>query len=127
MAQELTLNLDYRFIKGGKDTGKETLLSNAKFDVAGNRDLDTVQEVGFAAKEAVQKAEVVATGAMLIVKNLDATNFVNLFTDGSSGTGITKIGPGQVAVLPAVHADAAVPALQADTAMCRCRIIWVEA
>jgi hypothetical protein len=61
----------------------------------------------------------------VLVKNIDATNFVQLATS-NGGTGIfAKIAPGRAAIFPAE--PTATYYVKADTAACRALVVVVEA
>lgn len=130
MSQELTYNVNVRFNKSGFDTGQATLASNQKYDITGTKCSRLVQSVGFSAREAVEMGEVTAPGH-LIIKNLDATNYVEVWTDATSGTGVAKLLPGaaptggEFCVIP-THVDMIAPGVKAATAACLIEVIVVE-
>lgn len=124
MADELTYNANVRFIKGGLDTGQVSLGSNLKFSITGTRATRLAQSIGFSAREALDLGEITAPGH-LIVKNLDSTNFVNVFTDVTTGTGVAKLFPSEFCIIP-THSALAAPAAQADTAAVLVDVLVIE-
>jgi len=117
MASELTLNANIRFQPAsGIDSGVLSFANNLKFTITGTVMSHHSQSVGFAAREAIVLGEVTAPG-WLVVKNRDITNIVHVFTDATTGTGIATLNPGEFCIIP-LHADGAVPAVQAAVAAC---------
>lgn len=98
---------------------------------AGKRVTGLVQNVGFAAEEAVQLGELTAPGAFML-KNLDPTNFINVKV-ATSGAIFAKLRPdtngdgkGGFLLIDCMGSGAQAPFVQADTAVCRMAVLAVE-
>lgn len=92
MAQELTLGVTYRFSKGGVRLSRN---SAAVSDVNGNVYYDSVQPVG-TSNEALNLGETSGEG-VVVLRNLDETNFVDIFRDALDAEPILTLHPGDVA------------------------------
>ena len=116
MADELQISSTMIATVGGNKL-VEHKESTARFDVAGNNAFQNVQDIGFAAHEALTiPADCAGIGAG-IVKNLDPTNFIELGVDVSATFyPLIKLLPGMC--LPVYFAIDAVYA-KADTASCQ--------
>jgi hypothetical protein len=77
MANEKTATLSYTVSKNGQTIALS--IANAVSDMTGNQMTATTQTIGFAAAEAIVLTEL-ANCAELMIKNIDATNFV--YVDG---------------------------------------------
>ncbi len=82
--------------------------------------ISNVQAVG-TSNEALLLGDVVPTGWMF-VKNLDSTNFVEVFLDNANAELAAKLLPGEFCLL---KPGAAIYA-RADTAGCDCQVIAIE-
>ncbi len=92
-------------------------------DLAGDQMLANVQIVGTSA-EAIQMADVTVGGYMFI-RNMDATNFVQLALDSAVATQIfAKLKPGEFALFR--PPTGATIYAKADTANCNCQVVAVE-
>lgn len=121
MANEITINLDFRLKKSGLK--KEVQERNLQFDQTGVGAFDTVLEIGTTA-ETITLTDITTEG-WAFFKNLDATNFV---TWGPDSTGLVPFGrlkPGEVAG-PMRVAPGTVISMQADTADCHVRVLVME-
>lgn len=122
MAQEITLRASLSYAKSGRATAADS--GELAIDMSGTKHLDTVQTVG-TSEEALQLGEAGAASSHYWIKNLDATNPVDL-KPASGGAVTTRILPGRVAVgqfAPGVSA----PFVQAITASVDIRILLVQA
>ena len=124
MSQELTLNSNIRFLKGGVDSGQISFASNVKQTITGTRMIHTAQSIGFAARELLQLGELANVGYLEAI-NRDATNFIELFLDASTGAAFAKLKAGDSMRLPA-NGNNATPAAKADTTACLLEFIAVE-
>ena len=95
-----------------------------QFTMSGTEVGDWVQSVG-TNEEAIAFPGDIGTLGLLVVENLDATNFVVIRT-GTGVSGLVKVLPGH-AVLLLLAAGATAPFAIADTLACRCRFILLEA
>ena len=121
MAQEIMLRAALSFAKSGRAVSADSL--DIVVDMAGTKGLDTVQTVG-TTEEALVLGEVTAASTHYWIKNLDATNPVDL-KPATGGTVTTRILPGRVAMGqfgPSVSA----PFVQAITAPVDIRVVLVQ-
>jgi hypothetical protein len=121
MSQEITLRAALSFAKSGRSAFADSL--DVSIDMAGTKGLDTVQTVG-TTEEALVLGEVPAASAHYWIKNLDATNPVDL-KPATGGTVTTRILPGRVAMGqfgPSVSA----PFVQATTAPVDIRVVLIQ-
>ncbi|HAX91569.1 MAG TPA: hypothetical protein DCY07_05085, partial [Rhodospirillaceae bacterium] len=66
---------------------------------------------------AIPLGGVTTPGGFLLVKNLDATNYIEIGFDSSGFVAIAKLKAGQAALIPLKNA----PWIQANTAACLCQ------
>ena len=99
----------------------QSLPYSKQITMSGSRVVRAIQQIGTSA-EALGVGEISSMG-VLIIKNLDATNFVSV-RNGSGGADLCKIKPGEQWEfrLP----PAAVPYAVADTAACYVEYILTE-
>jgi hypothetical protein len=121
MADELTIRASISFTKGSKSASLS--LGPSTFDVAGNAALHNVQEVGFAAEEALLMGDVAAGGYCLMV-NRDDTNFVEV-RPNTGVADLIRLEPGDVCLFRIT--DDAVPYLLADTAAVDVEVLLIDA
>ncbi len=118
MANELTLSgLRIQFTKANcpsVDFQAPTITPT----VTGTVISDNVQDVGFAAEEAILLGDAGA-GGWMFVQNMDATNFVVLRA-ATAAADMIKLLKGEWAVF---RCPAAAPYIQADTGACKVRIL----
>ena len=117
MANELKLLVSLRFSKGG---AKVNISDNDSITVTGDAFEDAVQEVG-TTEEALAQGADVGTPGYLFVKNLDATNYVEI----GSTTGVydIKLLAGEFAIYR--HNSATIYA-KANTAACLVHYCLIE-
>ncbi len=115
MAAEGVLVISLQFTKG--NIPPQTFASGSvSFDVAGSNYIRNVQNIG-TSKEAMLLGDVGTPGYVLL-HNLDATNFVEVFPNATDA-GLVKLLKGEWALF---RLDAAAPYLKADTAACNVEI-----
>ena len=118
MANELSIGVIFHFDKGG---AKVSRTENISVDITGDAFSHEVQEVGTTEEALAQGADLGTPGYMLI-KNLNATNYVEV----GSTTGVydIKLLAGEIALYR--HNSATVYA-KANTAACNVEYVLVEA
>jgi hypothetical protein len=106
-------------------------VASRKVTSAGKRKTHLIQNVGFAAAEAVQLGELTAPGALML-KNLDPTNFINVLV-ATAGSIFAKLRPdtggdgkGGFILIDCMGSGAQAPFVQSDTASCRMEVMTVE-
>jgi hypothetical protein len=120
MASELVTSASVRFSKGGVD---QSINPSKTSNVTGTQSRKSTQSIGNGAKEVLDLGEITDPG-MLVIVNRDATNFVNVFPDGT-GIATTKIPAGEwIKLFMAAGAEA--PQLQANTAPCLVEYMVVQ-
>uniref|UniRef100_A0A6M3K0G2 Uncharacterized protein n=2 Tax=viral metagenome TaxID=1070528 RepID=A0A6M3K0G2_9ZZZZ len=117
MSGELTLRTSLSF---NKSDAKVNRADGISVDVTGDAFTDGVQEIGTSEEEVVQGADV-GTPGYVWMKNLDATNYVEV----GSTTGVydIKLKAKQIALWP--HNSATIYA-KANTAACNIQYIIIE-
>ena len=120
MANEISFTASLSISKGGVNISGS---GSATVTMAGNNLLGTVQNIG-AATEAIAIGDMTTPG-YLWVKNLDATNFIQigLTNPVNAGNAMVKLLPGEFALMPT--RQTAIYAL-ADTAPCDLEVVIVE-
>ena len=73
MADELKLNFNLRFTKGGASV---RVSDNVSVDVTGDAYTAGVQEIGFAAEEEIAQGADLGTPGYVVIRNLDALNYI---------------------------------------------------
>ena len=111
MADELTLRASLSFVKGSKAAALALALTT--FDVAGGNYMSNVQNVGFAAEEALVLGDVGA-GGYLIGINRDTTNFMEI-RPATGVADLIQLKPGDVCMFR-LATTATAPFVIADTA-----------
>lgn len=119
MANEITFTASLAATKSGVTvtTGSQS----AQATMAGDQMITNVQAVGTDA-EALLLGDVSSLG-FVFVRNLDATNFVELSLESDGSSPFAKLLAGEFAVFPA--ATATMYAI-ADTAGCNVQVVAVE-
>jgi hypothetical protein len=121
MADEKTITLKYTATKGGASITTGTLTDTWNM---GGADMATgTQAVGTSVEVATIPADI-SYPADVIVKNLDSTNFVNVYTDSGGTSQCSKLLPGTLCYLAGISA---IPYLKADTASCQVQWFAFEA
>ena len=118
MANEISARVRLTASKNGAIVACDETIT---FDMAGNETLDATQLIGTAA-EALTFGEMANAGT-LAVKNLDATNYVELSMASDATNPFAKLKPGRWCLVPA---SAATYYAKANTAACRIRKVAVE-
>lgn len=121
MANELSVTIKFSFSKGGVKLQPDDFTDD--ITVAGDNALHHVQNIGIT-EEAITLGDVVAGGYWL-VRNLDATNFVELRSGTGAGNDILKLKPGE-AQLIRFGTDVTAPFAIADTAPCNVEFIMLD-
>lgn len=126
MANELAVQLALRFSKTVA-TGNLIEISRSSgsklVTIAGTRYVANVQNVGFAAAEAIDLGDVGTPGYM-IAHNASAANFVQIGYDSGGFKPLVKLQPDQWALFPLAQAA---PQAQADTGAVNLEYVIVEA
>src|SRR5689334_11671718 len=94
MANEISISASLAVSKGGMVL---TGTGNAQLDMAGEDMIHTTQIIGTSA-ETLALVDLAGTPGYVMVKNLDATNFVELATDSGMVNKFAKIRPGKLAL-----------------------------
>jgi len=121
MAKEVSVSISISAQKNG--AGMSATVSSTA-DMTGNKLIGNVQSIGTTA-EALNVGDM-ATIGQLFVKNLDATNFVEIGTDSTVTTGaFAKLLPGEGMYIPARRAGPYYA--KANTASCDVQVGAAEA
>lgn len=121
MANEITVRaqLTYNPSLAGQ-VGMDSTLQSATLDMTGTEQWATTVDVGTSEEEITPPSDI-GTPGMVLVKNLDSTNFIEL---GSvTGEYLVKLLPGEFAMFRL--ASSSIFAL-ADTASCKLQIFLLE-
>ncbi len=95
MADELKVSIALSFLKDLKRASTRDMgMLGLEHDVSGTDYKIGTQIIGFSASEAINKGEVTTPG-WFVVKNLDATNFVEIDKATFTSPGTVKIKPGE--------------------------------
>lgn len=124
MADELKYSIELRVSKGGRIYDTRDMALNALLVTMSGTDIvQGTQSIGFASSEAIGKGEITTPGFM-VVKNMDATNFVEIErTSFTSGNGTIKLKAGEAALF---RFSATAPHALADTAAVEIAYLLVE-
>jgi hypothetical protein len=95
MANECRIDAAISFNKGGVVVNPGQLTKS--FDVTGSKAMDNVQAIGVA-NEAITFGDTVP--GTILLKNLDDTNYVEIFLDSGNTEKVTKLLAGQFALIP---------------------------
>lgn len=124
MADEITITTRLSYTNGSRSLAWSPAATSV--DQSGTCFTWKTQRIGHAAAEAIVLGEVsTGAGAVIMVQNLDATNFVTLGIDDSGLVGFVKLLPGDPPFL--FRCSAAAPFAQADTADCQIQYAIIEA
>lgn len=113
MANEISAVASLIFAKSGASAG---IRATGTFTLTGNPHQKGEQSVGFAAAEVLNLGDVVP-GGWCLLRNLDATNYVQVLTS-TVGTAFARIKAGEFALFR-LDAGLTAPAVRADTAAVR--------
>lgn len=121
MANEISMTLGLQVSKAGV---ADTLNPGVKqFNMTGTNITRATQSIGFAAAEAIAKGDIGTVG-LLLIHNLDATNYVQLFGDNTAALPTVRLRPGGYALFE-LDANAVLFA-QANTGACKVESLIVE-
>ena len=95
MADELTINLSMSLVKGNVSMSRSDKLT---VDVTGTGLIHNVQNIGFAAAEALTVAADIGTEGYMFCRNIDATNFVYIGPDSTGIVNFIKLLPTEIAM-----------------------------
>jgi len=124
MANEILMTAKLAFDKG-LVVGVSRDESDKNVTVTGARYSQVVQNVGFAAEEAMEMGDVGAANAGYChIKNLDSTNFIT-YGPLATETHLGRLNAGESALLR-LNKAAATAVIQANTAACDVEILVVE-
>lgn len=119
MANEITITQRIQCINGNFDTGT-LAVSGAQFDQAAAGAAGGVQNIG-TTEESLSAGDLTTKG-WLFIRNLDATNYVQLgFSTGVYGCRLEAGEPATFRTEPA-----ATIYLKANTAACNVQYLWLE-
>lgn len=124
MSDEIKLSISLTYAKGGiavdtSDMGLTALL----FTVSGTDYVKSTQVIGTASSEAIGKGEITTPG-WLVVKNTDATNYVEIERATFTSTnGTVKLKAGEVAVF---RIGSTAPHALANTGNCIIHYLMLE-
>lgn len=119
MSAEITCTVSFSASKGGAAINSGTL--SKTIDMSGT-DLGTVTQSIGTSNEALDVPADVSGDVHLTVKNLDATNFVEIFKDSGNSHLLSKLYPGEACSLRRVPAASLYG--RADTAACQIQF-WI--
>jgi hypothetical protein len=123
MADEVRVSIALSYLKGGRFASTRDMGTlGLEHDVTGTDFKVATQSIGFSASEAINKGEVTTPG-WFVVKNLDATNFVEIDKATFSSPGTVKIKPGEV---QAFRFGSSAPHALANTAAVEIAFILIE-
>jgi hypothetical protein len=118
MANELTVSCSVRFSKAGREASKS--YAGIQIDVTGDKVTQLIQEIG-TTEEALDIGDI-GTAGYVIMKNLDAENFIEI-RPGSGTADLIKLKAGEVAMFRlALNGPYAI----ADTAACDLEMLLIE-
>lgn len=118
MANEIQLALSLNVSKNGASAKGDI---NLVIDMAGDQFINNIQIVG-TSNEALAAGDVSTIG-WAYVKNLDATNYIEVFLDSGSTQLISKLLPGEATLFkPGTTSIYA----RANTAACNAQVLLVE-
>lgn len=125
MANELTVTLAVRYNKGNFDDTVPSSGSPFSYDITGTLVTHVRKSIG-TSEEALELGEVDISangGAHLVVKNDDATNFIEI-RDSTGGNDLVKVLPGGVAYFM-ITSTATAPFAIANSAACEIEYMLV--
>jgi len=123
MADEITITTRLSYTNGSRSISWSP--ASASVDQTGTDFTWKTQLIGFAAAEAIVLGEVsTGEGAVMMIQNLDATNFVTVGYDDSGLKGFVKLMPGDPPFI--FRCSQAAPYAQADTGDCQIQYAIIE-
>jgi hypothetical protein len=124
VANELTVSVSARYSKNGVQISTDDFgVAGIQIDVAGTEVARFVQLIG-TSEEAILMPGDIASPGFMIVKNLDASNYVTI-ASASGATACIKLKPGEPALFRLAD-SATTPYATANTASCRIAVIIIE-
>ena len=124
MANEITVSVSLKCVNG--DFRFERRINSVSVTQAAIGGNGGVQEIGFAAHEALALGDV-GTEGWLIVRNIDDTNFVDLGVDVAAAfEPFIRLEPGEPALFRLSKDAGATPYAQADTAAVKVEFMLLE-
>lgn len=121
MANELTVSVAMRFEKSSVIA--DIAYGSLQFTVSGSRYIEHVQNVG-TSEEALRLPESGATLGWCLLFNMDATNYVEVYT-ATSGTAFAKLKAGEPAVFR-FGSGVTAPFIKANSSACNVRVLIIE-
>ncbi len=118
MANEITISASLSFSKGGKTASAGR--SGLQDDMTGSNYFQGTQTIG-TSEEALNKGDI-GTPGYIWVRNLDATNFVEIRA-GSSAADVVKLMPGKMALF---YLASSTPYAIADSGACEIEYLILE-
>lgn len=122
MANELTVNLTVQY-EDAEGSSEAIQSADVTYTVGTKRFVKLKQAVG-TSEEALILGDVSSLG-FVAIKNLDATNFVNVKVE-AGGTVIAKLRPGGPPLFLPVGSGITAPFVQADTSACQIETLIVS-
>ena len=119
MANEISYNIFFQVVKGGASISRATGSTNVT--MTGDHIAAGTQAVGTAA-EALEKGDITTPG-MLLIHNMDDTNFVQVGYDDTGFKPVVDVRAGEYAMFRLTQA---VTQVKADTGDCIIEYILVE-
>lgn len=124
MADEITVSATLKCINGDFTFNRK--ISGQQFDQTAQGANGGVQEIGFAAHEAVALGDLTTEG-YAIFRNLDDTNFLELGIDVAAAfEPVARLEPGEIALYRISQDAGATPYAQANTAACNLEYMILE-
>jgi hypothetical protein len=120
MANEITQTARLSFRKGSVSSSFE---STTRIDMAGEDFLNATQLIGTTA-ETLNLGEIGGVPAQILIKNIDATNFVEIGGNTDLETFKIKISPGRATI---IEPTSATLYAKANTAAVRIQLLAIEA
>jgi hypothetical protein len=118
MANEIQINLSLNASKNGAQVAGSTLLS---IDMSGDQFISNVQIIG-TSNEALVVGDVTTVG-FVSVKNLDTTNYLEVFLDNANAQLVAKLLPGEACLF---KPGTVTLYARANTAACNAQVILIE-
>jgi len=119
MANEIYTSINYTCRKGGADI---SITTSKSVNMTGDDMLNATQEIGTTA-ELISFGEISGAPGEVVIKNLDATNFIELGGDSDLTVFKTKLLPGRATVF---QPSSATLYAKANTAAVRIQILANE-
>ncbi len=123
MADEITVSGSLQFLKAPMLVQVALQLTREQFDLSGSTlYVQGVVSVPFAAPAAIPLGSV-ATPGWTFIRNLDATNYIEIYT-AAGGVALPKLLPGEIFL---ARLGVAAPAWKANVAACLVEYLIIEA